>query len=111
MRFSAALEQVYQPLLELLVSHTSDQPIVGNIERIANFLARELASLINEEGSKEKPTVGKLSKWREKYFELTSSGAIVSKDYIKNKSYFRSHMLWSSMKTNYVQKVFLILPI
>lgn len=85
MRFSAALEQVYQPLLELLVSHTSDQPIVGNIERIANFLARELASLINEEGSKEKPTVGKLSKWREKYFELTSSGSYRLKDYIKNK--------------------------
>lgn len=85
MRFLNAVEQVYQPLLEMLVSHTSDQPIVGNIERIANFLARELASLINEESTKEKPTVGKLSKWREKYFELTSHGDYRLKDYIKNK--------------------------
>lgn len=41
-KFQAALENTYQPILEVLLQHISSQPIVKQVEPIANILAKDL---------------------------------------------------------------------
>lgn len=84
-KFDVAVADVYQPLLKLLTEFSSPEPIVGKIERSANFYARELADLIKTESAKEKPSVAPLSRWKDKRFERNDSGAYRLKDYIANR--------------------------
>lgn len=84
-KFSLAVENVYRPLLESLLANSSETPIVGNIERTANVMARELAKIIDEESSSEKPKVTPLTKWKDKNFERKADGSYRLKDHIANK--------------------------
>lgn len=85
MKFDLAVQEVYQPLLENLLAMSNEAPIVGNVERTANLLARELANLITEESSKDKPSVSPLTKWKNAHFEKETNGNFRLKDYIANK--------------------------
>ena len=70
MQFEVARDTVYQPLLEVFTRYTAQKNIVGEIEPLANFLARELNRLLEAEAEKEKPSVSPLTQWRNKTFEL-----------------------------------------
>lgn len=85
MRFDKAVDKVYQPILTVLTKYSSPTPIAGNIEPIANSMARELASLITTESAKDKPSVSPFTGWRNKNFEKIDDGSWRLKDYIKNK--------------------------
>lgn len=85
MKFAAALEQVYLPILTVLAKFSSPEPIVGSIEPIANILARELKELIDEAEAKEKPSVSPLTAWKNRRFERTDDNQFRLKDYIANK--------------------------
>lgn len=89
LKFQAAIEQVYQPILEELARHTSPEPITGSIERLANSLTRELNELIASESAKEKPSVSPLTKWRTQRFEAYETPdqepSYRLKDHIANK--------------------------
>lgn len=84
-KFGQAVSEVYQPLLETLANFTSSEPIVGNVERIANLLARELKTIIETETVKDKPSVSPLTKWKNQRFECKDDGSYRLKDYIANK--------------------------
>lgn len=85
MRYAAACEQVYLPIAEILTKYTSEQPIVGTIERSANIMLRDLNRAIEECEAMAKPSVGRLSKWKDDHIERTSDGKYRLKDYIANK--------------------------
>lgn len=84
-KFADALVQVYQPILEVLAEKSSPEPIVNNIERTANILARELSDLIKESETAEKPSISGFTKWKNKRFERQADGNYRLKDYIANK--------------------------
>jgi len=69
-KFEVALETVYQPILEILLQKSSPQPIVKNIERIANILAKDLHQVIEAAATADKPKVSDLNKWKTKAFEI-----------------------------------------
>lgn len=85
MKFNAALEQVYLPILTVLAKYSNPEPIVGNIEPTANILARELKEIIDQEEAKEKPSVSALTAWKNRRFERTDDNGYRLKDYIANK--------------------------
>lgn len=85
MRYDAAREQVYLPIAEILTKYTSKTSIVGNIERIANVMLRALNQAFEECESANKPTVGKLTKWKDAFIERTDDGKYRLKDHIANK--------------------------
>ena len=70
-KFQVALEGTYQPILEILTKYISRDPIVANIERTANLMARELGQIIKEATAKEKPVLKPLSDWKDRWFEAT----------------------------------------
>lgn len=84
MKFDQALAEVYQPVLEILAKYTSPEPIVGNIERIANTMTRELNQTIETltttdpgvtaTGKPKQPSVQPLSAWKKKYIEVYDAG-------------------------------------
>lgn len=84
-KLASALQEVYQPMLDVLVQLSSPDPITGNIERTTNILARELADLIKTSETAEKPSISPFSKWKTKRFECQSDGSYRLKDYIANK--------------------------
>lgn len=107
-KFQIALENIYQPILEILIKHTSTKPITKNVECIANILARDLAKVIEEATAEEKPKLKKLSDWKNKNFETCihdpKHPEIKSyrlKDYIANK---KLHSLANIME-KYEQKL------
>ena len=69
-KVQVALDTVYQPILEILLKHSTPEPIVSGVERIANVLAKELHQVIEETTAADKPKLGELSKWKRKAFEL-----------------------------------------
>lgn len=85
MKFNAALEQVYLPILTVLAKYSNPEPIVGSIEPTANILARELKEIIDQEEAKEKPSVSALTAWKNRRFERTDDDGYRLKDYIANK--------------------------
>jgi len=85
MRYAAAREQVYLPIAEILARYTSERPITGTIERSANIMLRDLSKVLEECEAMEKPSIGKLSKWKDSYVERTDDGKYRLKDYIANK--------------------------
>lgn len=84
-KFDLAVENIYQPLLAELLNLSTEKPIVGQVERTANILARDLNLIIDVESLKEKPSVSPLTKWKDKNFERQSDGSYRLKDYIANK--------------------------
>lgn len=68
-KVEVAIEKYYQPILEILATHSSSEPIVGKIERLANILTRELDQVIKNVLAAEKPSVKELTAWRNKHFE------------------------------------------
>lgn len=85
MKFDLAIDDVYQPLLEALTDFTTSEPIIKNIEHSANFLARELSTIIDQESENPKPKVSVLNKWKDKRFERDEAGNYRLKDHIANK--------------------------
>ena len=85
MRYAAAREQVYLPIAEILAKYTSEQPITGTIERSANVMLRSLNKAFEECEAMEKPSVKKLSDWKNAHIERTSDGKYRLKDHIANK--------------------------
>lgn len=69
-KFAVALENIYQPILGLLLAKSSTDPVAGNVERIANVLAKDLNKVIQEATAEEKPKLKKLSDWKTKNFEV-----------------------------------------
>ncbi len=84
-KFDYAVTMVYEPILAELTAFISDKPIVNNVERIANGMARELKEAIDDESSKEKPKLKPLSNWKDKYFEKDAENNYRLKDIIANK--------------------------
>ncbi|MBR2587130.1 ATP-dependent helicase [Candidatus Saccharibacteria bacterium] len=84
MKFELAVAGVYRPLLETLISHTSDTPIVGDIEPLANSLARDLNRLLEIELAKEKPSIRPLTSWKDATFELDDENHYRLKTRIQN---------------------------
>lgn len=74
-KFDFVLQHTYQPILEVLAKYISPDPIVGDIERSANLMARELDHIIKQLSAEEKPKIKPLSVWKDKWFE-----ACVEKD-------------------------------
>ncbi len=94
-KFQIALENVYQPILEVLIKHTSTEPIVKNVECIANVLTRDLAKVIEDATAEEKPKLKPLSDWKNKNFEACvrdpkhpEAKSYRLKDYIANKKLY-----------------------
>ncbi len=85
MPYAAAREQVYLPIAGILAKYTSEHPIVGTIERNANIMLRDLNKAFAECEAMNKPSIGKLSKWKDAYIERTSDGKYRLKDHIANK--------------------------
>lgn len=69
-KFQIALDTVYQPILEILLKHSSPEPLAPGVERIANILAKELHQVIETASASDKPKVGDLNKWKKKAFEV-----------------------------------------
>lgn len=69
-KFAEAVATTYQPILEILLRYSSPEPIVGNVERLANVLAKELNQIIEELSAEEKPKIKRLSDWKTKTFEV-----------------------------------------
>lgn len=91
-KFDVAVQNVYRPILEQLLKYSSDQPIVGNVERIANILAKDLNKVITDAETQEKPKVSDLTKWKTANFEVyvadpkhLEDKRYRLKDYIANK--------------------------
>lgn len=84
-KFAERLERVYQPILEIFASKISAEPIVGNIERIANVMLREFKGILDEESAKEKPSVSPAKKWLDRYFESADGTNYRVHDYVANK--------------------------
>ncbi len=91
-KFDVAMEDTYQPILELLADASTPKPITKSVERLANVLVKELNHTIKLATADEKPKTGILNKWRDKYFEKSlrdlrnpESVCYRLKDYIRNK--------------------------
>ena len=85
MKFEAGVAEIYSPLMEVLAKFTDPKPIVGSIEKEANFLLRELANLIETERAKEKPSISPLTKWKDRRFEKDDAGNYRLANRISNK--------------------------
>ena len=76
---------IYHAVDDVLKEFVSNEPIVKNIEREVNELARSLAKVIEEQEGSEKPKIGPLNKWRSDHFEKDSNNNWRLKNYIANK--------------------------
>ncbi|MBQ2638183.1 ATP-dependent helicase [Candidatus Saccharibacteria bacterium] len=84
MKFLEAVDQIYTPILEIFAKYSSNKPILGDIEPIANCFARDLKRLIDAEMEKEKPSISPLTTWKRANFELDDDGHYLLKDRISN---------------------------
>lgn len=94
-KFDAAINNTYQPILEQLLKYSSEEPIVNNVERTANILAKQLNKVITDARAQEKPKVSELTKWKNANFEVFVADAkhpenksYRLKDYIANKKLY-----------------------
>ena len=85
LRFPAAMEQVYGPILEVLAKYVSKEPIVKNVESEANVYLFELNQIVAEEEAKERPSSSPLSRWKDKRFEKDENGDYRLKNVVANK--------------------------
>ena len=85
LRFPAAMEQVYGPILEVLAKYVSKEPIVKNVESEANVYLFELNQIVAEEEAKERPSSSPLSRWKDKRFDKDENGDYRLKNVVANK--------------------------
>ena len=85
MKYDDAMNEVYEPLMELFAKYISEKPIARQIEREANFLLLSLKDAVNESLAKEKPSISPLTAWKNANFELDASGNYRLKNLIANK--------------------------
>ena len=84
MKFLEAVDQIYTPILEIFAKYSSNKPILGDIEPVANCFARDLKRLIDAEMAKEKPSVSPLTTWKRANFELDDDGRYRLTDRVAN---------------------------
>ncbi|MBQ3293533.1 UvrD-helicase domain-containing protein, partial [Candidatus Saccharibacteria bacterium] len=84
MKFLEAVDQIYTPILEIFAKYSSNQPILKDIEPVANCFARDLKRLIDAEMAKEKPSISPLTTWKRANFELDDDGHYRLKDRVTN---------------------------
>lgn len=85
MKFDVGVAEVYLPIMEELKNYVTTDEIAPGIEREANFLLRELSSIIDTESVKEKPSISPLTTWKNKRFELDDAGDYRLSNRIANK--------------------------
>ncbi len=85
LKFDTALNEVYQPLGEILAKHTTNKPITKHIEPLTNHLARTLNEAIATELAKDKPSMKSLTNWRNANFELDRQHNWRLKNIVANK--------------------------
>ena len=84
MKFEPCVE-IYHRVDDVLKGYVSKKPILKNIEREVNTLARTLGAVIEAEEKSDKPHIGPLNKWRSDFFEKGSNDKWRLKNYISNK--------------------------
>lgn len=84
MKFEPCVE-IYHEVDDVLKEFVSNKPIVKNIEREVNTLARTLGAVITEQEEREKPLIGPLNNWRKDFFEKDGNNRWRLKNYISNK--------------------------
>jgi len=82
-QFKPSYENAYKPIYEILQRYVDKVPILKNIERTINGMARDLKEAIGEAESSEK--VKPLTSWKDAYFEKDGKGNYRLKDRIANK--------------------------
>ncbi len=81
--FRESYENAYSPIYEILKDFTDTKPILKNVERNINVLARDLKAAISDALESEK--IRPLSGWRDTYFEKDEKGNYRLKDRVANK--------------------------
>ena len=76
---------VYKRVDDVLKEFVSTEPIVKNVEREVNTLARTLGAVIMEQEAKEKPLIGPLNNWRKDFFDKDANNKWRLRNYISNK--------------------------
>lgn len=88
-RYPEVVDDVYRPILEILVKYVSKEKIVRDIEPVSNVLARDLARLIREaedlDANGKKVSVKPFSDWKKACFECKDDGGYRLKDRVANK--------------------------
>lgn len=84
-RYPKAVQQVYQPLLEVLTHYISTEPIVKNIEPEANAIARSLSEALEQVENDPKHSTKPLGNWRDQNFEKDGDNHFRLKNIIANK--------------------------
>lgn len=82
--FDDRMSLVYQPILDIFLEFSDPQPIVGNIERVANVMAREFNDVLQAEIAKDKPSVSPPKKWLDRFVESADGVNYRLHDYIAN---------------------------
>ena len=77
------LEDVYEPIYEILKNHTNDAPIVKGIKRSIGGLAKDLEAALEEAKTTNKVTP--LSNWKDDYFEKNERNEYRLRDRVANK--------------------------
>jgi len=81
--FRASYSQAYEPIYNILKNYAEEAPILKNVERSINVLARDLKEATVEATATEK--IKPLSNWKDKYFEKDAKGDYRLKDRVANK--------------------------
>ena len=81
--FKKSYENAYSPIYNILHKYENTKPIVSNVERNINYIAKDLKEAILEAESEEK--IKPLSAWKDKYFEKDEKGNYRLKDRVANK--------------------------
>ena len=81
-KFKESFELAYSPIYEILKEYSETKPLLKNIERNINIIARDLKDAILEAESLAK--IKPLSSWKDNYFEKDAKGNYRLKDRIAN---------------------------
>lgn len=82
MKLDLALEEVYQPLLDILTQYNG--AIVKGIKKEAELFAKELAKAIEKAKAGEKPSIQPLTKWKKENLALDRTGRYELKNVVAN---------------------------
>ncbi len=82
-RYPTTLDEVYQPIYDVLKEFENTAPILKNVERSIAGLTRDLGVAIETAHEEEK--IGALSGWKTAYFEKDEKGHYRLKDRVANK--------------------------
>lgn len=83
-KFDERVAMVYQPILDIFLEFSDPQPIVGNVERVANVMVREFNDVLQAEIAKAKPSVSPPKKWLDRFIESADGTNYRLHDYVAN---------------------------